>query len=310
VLVFAFLFVCGGVFASEADPIVIRAGNNVVLLSEAQAYFDELYARYSAFYANYGQTMPAEDIAQIRDDTIFELSQFALLDDKVKEYGLDEITEADRQVLWAEASEVYGESVRLEAEERGVSVDQVIQERADYGLTLEFHCENMRERYPYTRLYYHVTEGVKADDAALQKAYETYVQQDKDLYANDVVQFEFNLDYANANTLYRPDGYRAVHHVLLPVPDALAFEIANAQDDVVELDDELRALGEELASIESGSESSRTADQVKADIAQKEQEKSDSSRAAAGNQGDDDEFQQVCNRLMDLMFAPLNGKNE
>ena len=300
-LLLAFLVVSCGVFASEADPVVIRIGDTVVLLSEAQVYFDELYARNSAFYTNYGQNIPAEDIAQIRDDIISELSQDALLAMKVKEFGFDEITEADRQAVWAEASASYEESARLEAEQRGVPVDQVKEERTGFGMTLEFEFENMLEMLPYTRLYNHVTEGVKVDGAALQKAYETYVQQDKELYVNDVTQFEFKLAYENANPLYRPEGYRAVNHILLPVPDALAFEIANAQADLLEIDDELRALGEELASIENGGQSTRTAEQVKADIEQKEQEKIQQEQVCEARK------QQILPQIQDTI-AEINGK--
>ena len=292
-LVLAFVMVSCCAFASDADPVVIRVGDSVVYLSEAQAYFDDLYARYSAFYINYGQNIPAEDIAQIRDDTIFELSQFALLDGKVKEFGLGEIAEADREALRAEASANYDESARLEAEERGVPAEQVKEERASFGLTLEFEFENMLEMLPYARLYNHVTEDVQVSDATLQKAYETYVQQDKDLYANDVMQFEFNLDYANANALYRPEGYRAVNYMLLPVPDELAFEIADAQADLLEIDDESRALEDELASIENGGESTRTADQVKADIEQKRQEK--------------EQQQQVCEAAKEQILPQIQG---
>lgn len=273
-LFLAFLMVSTGAFAGEAnDPVVIKAGECTVLLSEAQAYFDSLYSQYSTYYTSYGQNMPPEEVLQIRDNTISELSLFALLDNKVSEYGLGDVSDEQKQALWEESNALYEENLQQYADNLGVSIEEMRAELTAAGITPELQFDNMLEMLPYTRLYDYIARNVTVDDNMIKRAYDTYVQQDKELYANDIVQYEMNANFSGTQIMYKPEGYRAVNHILLAIPEDLAITISNIQDELLSLKDEIDALNEELQSLSnSGQQPLRTANEINQEIAQKQQE--------------------------------------
>ncbi|MDR0896789.1 MAG: peptidylprolyl isomerase [Oscillospiraceae bacterium] len=279
-LVLAMLMLSACAVAEQTeDPIVIRAGEITVPLSEVQAEFDLQYAQYNEYYASVGYPLTEDLVLQIRDGVVAMLSDYAVMDSKIKELGLDEISDEEREALRAQSDVEYATTLSEYAAYYGLTAEETDAVAAEQGFTPESQYQAMLENLPYQRLYDLYTVDIAVDDADIDATYDAYVENDRLTYGEDVASYEMYTSYYNAEILYIPEGFRLVKHILLMTPEEIETQIMELAAEQSALQTELDAFISELSGLEAMAEegaeatdATRTAEAIQADIDAKQAE--------------------------------------
>ncbi len=254
-LLLALLMLTTGAFAENAeDPVVIKAGDTVKTLSEVQAYFDDLYTQYNEYYAGYGLTLSQEEIGYILEETMYVMTMYAVLDNKVAEMGLGEITEEQKAELRESAKSEFEEGVKGYAEYYGISNEEAMEEFIAYGVTEDAVYEDMLTNLPYERLMEAALADIVVSDEDVLAQYNQGVETDKATYAEDVGSYEIAINYYGTEVKYTPAGYRMVKHILLDIPAEVAAKLADLEKQISDANSALSLLNEELYALENVAE--------------------------------------------------------
>lgn len=258
---------------STDDPVVVKAGDSVIRLSEAQAFFDSFYQQYAQLYAENGMTFSQTELSDLLTNIISILEQKALLDGKVAEYGLGEITEADKTALRAEIEAAFEQDLATYALSTGTSVEEARASIASQGITVDMIYEQDLELLPYTRLNEQIIKDVAVTDADVQTEYDSYVEQDKETYENDIATYEmYSNYYGSSQIFYTPEGFRYIKHILLAMPVDVGTQLNSNTEAMTEVQNEIDKLTEELYALENVTEEkaetaeARTAEEIQADL--------------------------------------------
>ena len=274
-LLLSVLLVATFAVAESADPVVIKAGDATITLSEAQAHFEDLYFQYSDYYASYGMTLTNEEISYVRDEAIDRLVMLCLMENKIAEYGLGEITDEEKQALRVESDANFELGIEEYISYYGMTRDEVMEQLELSGVTADSQFEIYLANIPYQRLYDYVTKGAEVADEMVAEEYALYVESDREAYAEDAGTYEIYTQYYGSEIYYVPEGFRLVKHILLLPPDEISADMIDYETDMTTVDMELSALYEELYALENETEDGeepRTAEEIQADIDAKQAE--------------------------------------
>jgi parvulin-like peptidyl-prolyl isomerase len=261
------------------DPVVIRAGEITMSLSEVQAVFDNLYAQYNEYYTANGYPMTEETVLQIRAEAVSIMGDYAVLDSKIQELGLDKITDEEREALRATSDAEFATTLTDYANYYGLTAEEAAAEAAAQGYTLESQFEAMLLDLPYQRLYDLYTGDITVDEADIDATYQGYVESDQATYGEDIASYEMYSQYYGAEILYVPEGYRLAKHILLMTPEETETRLMELAAELSALQTELDAFNSELSGLEAMAEegaeatgTTRTAEAIQADIDAKQAE--------------------------------------
>ncbi len=280
----AVLMVAASAIAETAsDPIVVKVGNVSIPLSQAQKEFDALYAEYSEYVKSYGATLTDSDIASIRDEVVANLVFYAVLDNKVEEYGLSDVTDAEKEQLRADAKVQFEEGVASYVEYTGMTAEEVLAELEAQGITEASWYESSLENLPYTRLFDLTVKDAVVSDEAIEQEYASYVDRDKTSYENDAASYEMYTTYYGTESYFIPAGFRLVKHILLDLPAETSANLVTYDTDLRAIQDALDTLNAELAALENTPDETpetepRSAEEIQADIDKKQAEKDELSK--------------------------------
>lgn len=267
--------------AEDADPVVVKAGDVEIHLSEAQDFFDYFFAQYDQLFTENGLQFSKQDAEYLLEMVIESLGQQAVLNGKVEELGLDEITDADKEDLRAEIEEMFSTEVAAYAAMVNLPEEDVVAMYAAEGITVDLIYEQSLAQLPTNRLRDYVVKDVEVTDEAIEAEYQSYVDQDKATYENDVAAYERNTAYYGSGDIhFVPSGYRYAKHILLAMPEDVSAEMIDYEADMSTTESLIATLGDELAALENPAEGSaegeeapapvRTADEIQADIDEQE----------------------------------------
>ncbi len=284
----AALLIASFAFAeSDADPTVLKIQDKTVSLSEAQAYFDELYGMYHDDYSAMGRVLSADDTQIILSEAMEMLAFDVVMDLKVAELGLSDITDEDKAALRTTTETEYNETLKAFAVANNITEEEAKVEADKQGYTIDALFEMNLSDLPYRRLYDKAAEGVTVTDEEVQAKYDEYVAIDKSLLENDAASYEYLKDGyqamydqytgydgpARTQPFFVPEGFRMVKHILLEYPAETTEALGKLEEDMTALDSELYALNEEMYALENDKEETetateppRTAEEIQADI--------------------------------------------
>ena len=286
-LLLALLVACSGLAAAaEEGDVYLKVGNCVITVEEAQAYYDEMVDYYRELWGNYGVELEQEDVDAMADLTLQYFTQDANERLKIQEYGLDTITDEEKEGLREEAQEEF-DNLREEAvgyykslfmtyydmdeeqaaEQAGQMADKDMEES---GYTVDAIYEYLLTWLPYERLYNHVVGDFELSNEEVDAEYEKRAAEQADMF-NDIEAYETNTVYYGVESYYRPAGYRLVKYVLLPTPDEIQADMIDYETDMTSAEETLETLREEMNMLEnqssdSGETEPRTAEEIQADI--------------------------------------------
>ena len=251
-----------------ADAVVATLNGEAITWGDVANGYETLVAQYGSYYDMTQQTNIDLFRAIAMENRVVE----ELLGQKAVEFGVSELSaeeaaaqEAAAAADWEAAMENYIAYMRTDITEESSEEDKKAaraEAEAYYAENGGYTLETITEEYKYYAVMAKVQELMVQDASVTDEEVEAYYQQlvasDKELYENDIAAYvEYNnyveqmamyaMMYGTASDMdyawYKPEGFRAVKHILLPADE----ELMNAYTD-------LQARFEEQSAAEEGAE--------------------------------------------------------
>lgn len=215
--------------AAAEDPVLFTLDGKAYAKSEVDLYVNDLLS--------YGYLESASDY----DTAIQFIVENKVIDDKIKELGLDQFTEDEKAAFRAEAQKEWDEMINSYVsyyltEDTDEARSELRQAAEAYysqvmGVTLEDVVKNFMSQDSYDRLLEGIfaQKGSPATDADIQTAFNEAVAQQKEIYDSNINMYEL-YKYYGQEIWYQPAGYRGVLHILLGADEALLNAYQDAQN--------------------------------------------------------------------------------
>ena len=283
--------------AVDAATEIVRLGDKVVTKGEIQEQVNEELEYMSYLYSMYGYSFDAtseEAIADAQKSVLDDVKKDLVKEAKIKELGLDQMTEEEEAEIKSEAESVYQsnldyilssnyadselsdeektEAAKAELEKTGYNMDQAI--------------ENARESKLEEKLREEIIKDVTVSDEEIQAEYDERVASAKSTYENSAGTWAAAAN--NGTTLYyTPAGVRYVKQILVKFLaddqssiDAANQKVTDANAQVTAAQAKIDA-AQEILDEENATEEDKTAAQGDLEAAQAELETAQASLEAA-----------------------------
>lgn len=237
----------------SADTVLATLNGESIVWSDVEPNYNSLASNYGSYYDLTQQSTIELFRAVALENRITEV----LLMQKARELGLDQLTEqeiadatASAETDWEAAIGSYLSYFHADLTDESSDEDKAAArtEAEAYYNDAGYDLETMRTEYQryavLDKVQAVMTQDATATDADVEAAYQALVAADKELYENDIeayVAYNSYVDqmamyaamYGSANDMdyawYKPAGFRAVKHILLPVDEALMTTYTDLQ---------------------------------------------------------------------------------
>lgn len=250
--------------AASADPlaavteladtdVLATIGGESVTWGDIKSVYSNLVAEYGSYYDLTQQTNVDLFRAVALENRLTEV----LMLQKAKEFGLDQLTEEEAAQAetqadsdWEAAIENYLSYFHSDLtdesteEQKTAARDEAIAYYTDAGYSPESMREDYKRYAVMDKVAAMMVQDATVTDQEVEDAYQAQVAADKELYENDIAAYvEYNnyVDqmgmyaamYGTTNDMdyawYKPAGFRAVKHILLPVDETLMSTYTDLQ---------------------------------------------------------------------------------
>jgi len=237
-----------------ADAVIVTVNGEAITWGDAENGYNNLVAQYGSYYDMTQQTNIDLFRAVAMENRIIE----ALLGQKAVEFGVSELTneeiaeqEAAAFADWEAAMENYIAYMRTditaessEEEKNAARAEAEAYYAENGGYTLETLAEEYKYYAVMTKVQDLMVQDASVTDEDVEAYYQELVAADKELYENDIAAYvEYNsyveqmamyaMMYGTASDMdyawYKPEGFRAVKHILLPVDETLMATYTDLQ---------------------------------------------------------------------------------
>lgn len=222
--------------------------------------WDEVKSLYSSLVSQYGS---AYDLTQQANVDLFRAVALenrlteVLMEQKAKEFGVDQLTDEEIADLESQADTNWEDAIaNYEAyfypdlteesseEEKAAAREEAINYYKDQGYTLESLREEYKRYGVLNKIADIMVQDATVTDQEVEDLYQSLVAADKELYENDIAAYEAYNSYVDQMAMYaalygtssnldhawyKPDGFRAVKHILLPVDSELMTTYTDLQ---------------------------------------------------------------------------------
>ena len=247
-----------------------------------------VYDSLVSSYGNYYDLTDSANVELFRAVAMQNKINEVIMQAKIAELGIaltDEeaaAAEEDAQSDWDNAISSYISQQHSDLTDESSQEDndaanaEAVQYFNDLGYSPESLKENYKQYALYDKLEATIVQDVTVTDEEVEALYQELVESDRALYENDIAAYvdynnyvdqmamyamyygtDSSMDYA----WYRPAGFRAVKHILLPVDDELMQTYQDLQarleeqvESATEGDEESAAAAEETADAEATAE--------------------------------------------------------
>ena len=228
---------CSLVTVNPEKITVATVGGDTI----TKAQFDE---QFNAFLAQYGYTQESEEIAdqmaELKESFINQMVEERVIDQKVRELGLDQITDEEKAEAEKNVDDWYQsqlEALVAEYEKDESVADPEAKAREDienylsyYGTSLDDMKAQEIEAIPSGKLYDYVTKDVVVTEEEAKLSYAEHVASDKESYDGNLASFVNAFD--NGHIIYYvPEGTFYVKHILISLTDEQKQEIKDLRND-------------------------------------------------------------------------------
>jgi len=227
--------------AAQQSVVVAEYKGGTLMSDEVALEYEERLTEL--VFAGYSE----EEVAcTLLDEVLEYMVSDRILEEKAREMGVYELTEADRAEIAREAEAAYEQQLAfyrdfvdttgMTEEEAKGAVKAFMQEND--GATLETLRKELEESWWVQKIYNAITADVNVDEAALQAAYDAKLALQKESFEAYPDDYEYT-QMSGEVILYNLEGYRAVRSLLI------GFEDAEAMEAVYVLSDEIASLDAE-----------------------------------------------------------------
>lgn len=212
---------------------------------------ENIASNLSYTYSQYGYDTTSDENAKFINQLALDYAiQYALMDQKAAEWGLDQFTDEEMETLKASNAESWNSLVDSYVSYYGNLTDESTDEEKlaaktsalaaleAMGYTEDVMMQSTLEEERYNRVRDKMVENVEVTDEEVQSAFDTQVESDKASYEGNVAYYEYMTQYYGQTSYYIPEGYRGITHILLTVDDDL---LQNYEDLAAKLEEQEEA---------------------------------------------------------------------
>ena len=217
---------CSLVTVNEEKIVVATVGDETI----TKADFNE---GFNALLSQYGYTQDSEEIADqlktLKENYIAQMVEDKVLERKIKELGLDQVTDEEKAAAEQEIQDWYDEQYAALVE--NFKTDDTVEDPeakaaetienylSQYGLTLDQMKENSVASISSDKLYDYVTKDVTVTE-----------EEAKIEFANKVAAAKEKYD-ADLSAYVSPKGCYYIKHILISLTDEQKQDIKNLRAD-------------------------------------------------------------------------------
>lgn len=234
--------------ATTSPTDVMATVNGEPVLRET---VENIASNLSYTYSQYGYDTTTDENAKFINQLALDYAiQYALMDQKAAEWGLDQFTDEEMETLKASNAESWNSLVDSYVSYYGNLTDESTDEEKlaaktsalaaleAMGYTEDVMMQSTLEEERYNRVRDKMVENVEVTDDEVQTAFDTQVESDKASYEGNVAYYEYMTQYYGQTSYYVPEGYRGITHILLTVDDDL---LQNYEDLAAKLEEQEEA---------------------------------------------------------------------
>lgn len=228
---------CSLVTVNEEKIVVATVGDETI----TKADFNE---GFNALLSQYGYTQDSEEIADqlktLKENYIAQIVEDKVLEKKIKELGLDQVTDEEKAAAEQEIQDWYDEQYAALVE--NFKTDDTVEDPeakaaetienylSQYGLTLDQMKENSVASISSDKLYDYVTKDVTVTEEEAKIEFANKVAAAKEKYDADLSAYVS--DFENGATIYyTPKGCYYIKHILISLTDEQKQDIKNLRAD-------------------------------------------------------------------------------
>ena len=228
---------CSLVTVNEEKIVVATVGDETI----TKADFNE---GFNALLSQYGYTQDSEAIADqlktLKENYIAQMVEDKVLERKIKELGLDQVTDEEKAAAEQEIQDWYDEQYAALVE--NFKTDDTVEDPeakaaetienylSQYGLTLDQMKENSVASISSDKLYDYVTKDVTVTEEEAKIEFANKVAAAKEKYDADLSAYVS--DFENGATIYyTPKGCYYIKHILISLTDEQKQDIKNLRAD-------------------------------------------------------------------------------
>ena len=278
----------------DAATEILRLGDEAILKGEIQEAVDYQLNYMSYLYSMYGysyDTKSAENIAEARDSVINSYKTQLVTNAKIREMGLDQLTEEEEARIQEDAESTYQDNLDYIISDNADLADLADEEKTEKakalleesGYTMENALKNAKETVLSDKLRQEIIKDVAVTDDEIQAEYDSKVTSAKETYENSAGTWAAAANNGTSTLYYTPAGIRYVKQILVKFTDEdqakideASAKVTDAQNKQTEAqskaDDAQAVLDDEEASEEdkTAAQGDLTAAQAELDAAQTE----------------------------------------
>ena len=228
---------CSLVTVNEEKIVVATVGDETI----TKADFNE---GFNALLSQYGYTQDSEAIADqlktLKENYLAQMVEDKVLEKKIKELGLDQVTDEEKAAAEQEIQDWYDEQYAALVE--NFKTDDTVEDPeakaaetienylSQYGLTLDQMKENSVASISSDKLYDYVTKDVTVTEEEAKIEFANKVAAAKEKYDADLSAYVS--DFENGATIYyTPKGCYYIKHILISLTDEQKQDIKNLRAD-------------------------------------------------------------------------------
>ena len=228
---------CSLVTVNEEKIVVATVGDETITKAE----FNE---GFNALLSQYGYTQDSEEIADqlktLKENYIAQMVEDKVLERKIKELGLDQVTDEEKAAAEQEIQDWYDEQYAALVE--NFKTDDTVEDPeakaaetienylSQYGLTLDQMKENSVASISSDKLYDYVTKDITVTEEEAKIEFANKVAAAKEKYDADLSAYVS--DFENGATIYySPKGCYYIKHILISLTDEQKQDIKNLRAD-------------------------------------------------------------------------------
>lgn len=234
-----------GVAELNDDDVLATVGDVNLTWGDIKTTYNSLVSQYGSYY----------DLTQLSNVQLFRAVALennlteVVMQLKAKEFGLDELTdeetaqaETEAETDWNDAIDNYIASFYPDLTDESSDEDKAAAQAAaeqyylDAGWTLEGLKESYKRYAVLDKVEAMMIQDAAVTDEEVEAEYQRLVAADKELYENDLAAYVdynnyveqmamyayyYGMDSGLDHAWYKPAGFRAVKHILLPVDQTL-----------------------------------------------------------------------------------------
>lgn len=239
--------------AETLSTVLVEYDGGTLTAQDVMPVFYSNYSYMSQIYSSMGYEVDTETVNSILEDAVQTELENRVIAAQFEERGLSlSVTEEE---IAEEADSAYQTNYEYALEYASGDTDEERAANAELvlfseGYTPEYMYNMMLSSYQADALQADVeAEVTEVTDEELQAAYDEKVAADEETYTESPTDIESDATDASSVICWRPEGYRAVKHVLVIPEDDVLQAVTDARNAVDAAEEELAVLEEELAAL-------------------------------------------------------------